>query len=129
MLYSFLHRECCKTSFIRCFIVTAENLVGPVVFLFFCSWWPAEEYLFAALRWDFFCLDFLFFIWTFTNYVTAREGGGYFLTRHYQFHPLHRHLDIRRAITAGSSPLHIASSRTRTGNRDVANIATDWGEE
>ena len=38
-----------KTSFIRYFIVTAENLIWPVVFLFFYSWWPAEEYLFAAL--------------------------------------------------------------------------------
>ena len=27
---------------------------------------------------------------------------------------LHRHLDISRSITAESSPLHIASSRTRT---------------
>ena len=36
------------TSFIRYFIVTAENLIW-LVFLFFCSWWPAEKYLFAAL--------------------------------------------------------------------------------
>ena len=41
-LNSFLHRACFKTSFIRCFIT--------VVFLFFCSWIPAEEYLFAALK-------------------------------------------------------------------------------
>ena len=34
----------------------------------------------------------------------------------YHFHPLHRHLDISRKITTESSPLHIASSRTRTGN-------------
>ena len=34
----------------------------------------------------------------------------------YHFHPLHRHLDISRAITAESSPLHIASSQIRTGN-------------
>ena len=34
----------------------------------------------------------------------------------YHFHPLHRHLDISWAITAESSPLHIASSRTQTGN-------------
>ena len=32
------------------------------------------------------------------------------------FHLLHRHLDISRAITVQSSPLHIASSQTRTGN-------------
>ena len=34
-----LHRECCKTSFICCFIVTNKNLIWSVVFLFFCSWW------------------------------------------------------------------------------------------
>ena len=40
-----------KTSFIHCFIVVAENLTWPMVFSFFCSWWPAEEwYLFAVLE-------------------------------------------------------------------------------
>ena len=34
----YLLRECRKTSFIRCFIVTAENLIWPVVFSFFCLW-------------------------------------------------------------------------------------------
>ena len=38
------------------------------------------------------------------------------LTPLYHFHPLHRHLDISRTITAESSPLHVASSRTRTRN-------------
>ena len=31
-----------KTSFIY-FIVTAENLIWLMVFLFFCPWWPAKE--------------------------------------------------------------------------------------
>ena len=53
---------------------------------------------------------------TFTIHGTAGEGGGYLLTPLYHFHLLHRHLDISRAIAAGSSPLHIAGSRTRTGN-------------
>ena len=44
------------------------------------------------------------------------EGEGISLTSHYHFHPLHRHLDISRAITAESSPLHMAGRRTRTGN-------------
>ena len=52
----------------------------------------------------------------FTNHRTAGEGEGNSLTPHYHFRPLHRHLDISRAITVGSSPLRIASSRTRTGN-------------
>ena len=44
------------------------------------------------------------------------KGEGIYLTPHYHFLLLHRHLDISRAFTAESSPLHIASSRTRTGN-------------
>ena len=53
----------------------------------------------------------------FTNHRTAGGGGGHFLSPHYHFHRLHRHLDISRAITAESSHLHIgSSSRTRTGN-------------
>ena len=66
-----------------------------------------------------FLLSFLFFFYlgffslTFTNHRTAREGGSISLTPHYH-HPLYRHLNISRAITAESSPLHIAGSRTRT---------------
>ena len=44
------------------------------------------------------------------------KGEGISLTPNYHFHPPHRHLDISRAIAAESSPLHIASSWTRTGN-------------
>ena len=47
----------------------------------------------------FFSLDFL--SRTFTNHRTIGEGG-ISLTPHYHFHPLHRHLDINRAITAES---------------------------
>ena len=69
----------------------------------------------------FFCLSFL--SRTFTIHRTAGEGGGYIsLTPLYNFHQLHRHLGISRAITAESSPLYIASSRTRIWNRaQVAN--------
>ena len=65
---------------------------------------------------------FLFFsIWVFFHEhsrFTGQQGKGegIYLTPLYHFHPLHRHLDISRAITAESSPLHIAGSRTRTGN-------------
>ena len=44
------------------------------------------------------------------------KGEGISLTPHYHFHPLHGHLDFIQSITAESSPLHIASSRTRNGN-------------
>ena len=64
---------------------------------------------------------FFFSIWIFSydhSRITGLQGKGegISLTPHYHFHPLHRHLDISRAITAESSPLHIARSRTRTGN-------------
>ena len=38
------------------------------------------------------------------------------LTPLYHFYPLHRHLDISRAIITGSSPLLIAGGQTRTEN-------------
>ena len=44
------------------------------------------------------------------------KGEGIPLPPHYHFHPLHRPLDNSHAITAESSPLHLASSRTRTEN-------------
>ena len=73
----------------------------------------------------------LFFsIWVFSHNhsrITGLQGKGedISLTARYHFPPLHRHLDIIRAITAESLPLHIRTSRTRTGNlwflRAVAN--------
>ena len=64
---------------------------------------------------------FFFSIWVFFHEhsrFTGQQGNGeaIFVTPLYQFHPLHRHLNITGVITTGSSSLHIASSRTRTGN-------------
>ena len=61
-------------------------------------------YIFISL-----CLGFL--LRTFTNHRTAGQGGEHFFD--YYFYPFHRHRS--RTITAESSPLHIASSRTRIG--------------
>ena len=53
---------------------------------------------------------------TFSIHRTAEEGEYLSsLTPDYHFHPLHRHLDIRWAITAESLPLHIARSQIQTG--------------
>ena len=46
----------------------------------------------------------------------SRGSGAISLTPLYHFHPIHRHLDISREVTADSSRLHIANSRNRTGN-------------
>ena len=65
---------------------------------------------------------YIFFsIWVFFHAhsrFTGQEGNGegVYLTPLNHFHPLHRHLGISRMITADSSPLLIASSRTGTGN-------------
>ena len=41
---------------------------------------------------------------TFTKHRTAEKGGeNISLTPHYHFHPLHRHLDVSRAITSEST--------------------------
>ena len=66
-------------------------------------------------------LRHFFSIWVFFykhSRITGLQGKGegISLTPHYHFHPFHRHLDISRVITAESSLLHIASSRTWAGN-------------
>ena len=53
----------------------------------------------------FFYLGFLSSTSRFTR--QQGKGEGIYLTPLYHFHPLHRHLDISREITAESSPLHI----------------------
>ena len=69
--------------------------------------------------WPHYNLRFFFSIWILFHKhpgITGLQGKGDGIPfPHYHFHPLHRHLDIDRA-SAGGSPLHIASSRTRTGN-------------
>ena len=64
---------------------------------------------------------FFFSLWVFFHNhsrIIGLQGKGedISLTPHYHCHPLHKQLDISGAITAGSSPLHIGSSRTQTGN-------------
>ena len=68
-----------------------------------------------------FSFFFFFSIWVFFHAQSPftgqqGKGEGIFLTTLRHFHPLHRQLDISGAITAESSPLQIACSRTLTGN-------------
>ena len=44
------------------------------------------------------------------NFACRGRGRAFLFTPHYYFHPLHRHLDISRAITAESSPVIVYSS-------------------
>ena len=66
-------------------------------------------------------VSIFFSIWVFFHEhlrFTGQQGKGeaISLSPLYQFHPLHRHVDISRAITAEGSPLHKTSRRTRTRN-------------
>ena len=47
---------------------------------------------------------------------TSRKAGRPILTPFYHIHPFHEHLNIRWAIIAERSSLHISSGRTPTGN-------------
>ena len=69
-------------------------------------------FCFFVFLFVFFCL----FLSRTLSRITGRQGKGEGIssTTHYHFHPVHRHLGISRAIVAGSSPLHMASSRART---------------
>ena len=64
---------------------------------------------------------YFFFLWGFFFHKHSQitglpgKGEGISLILHYHFHRLRRHLDISRAITAESSPLHIASARLEPG--------------
>ena len=78
-------------------------------------YWCTSVFLFC------FCFLFFFSIWLFFckhSWCTGQQGKGegIYLTPLYHFHQLHRHLDTSWVITAENSTLHIASSRTRTGN-------------
>ena len=74
----------------------------------------------CKIKTPFFSFFFYLFFFFFHEHsrFTGQQGKGedIYLTPLYHFYPLHRHLDISRAVTAESSPLHIASSRTRTRN-------------
>ena len=69
----------------------------------------------AASRIEVAICFFYFYFYYFSTWVffhehsrftgQQRKGEGIYLTPLYHFHPLHRHLDISRAITAESSPL------------------------
>ena len=104
------------TKGINCFNPTTINLMVP------SSSTPTHSDWLILCRFSQMHFIHLFFFHlgflsrTFTNHKTAGKGEGISLIPHYHFHPLHRHLDISRAMTAESSPLHITSSRAQVLN-------------
>ena len=89
-------------------------------FLVIINFWKILPLLSMSNKWMHVFLGF-FSVWVFfhehSRFIGQQgKGEGIYLTPLYHFHPLDRHLDISQAIAAKSSPLHIASSRTRSGN-------------
>ena len=71
-----------------------------------------------VLRRDLFYFLFYlgFLLWTLTIHRQQGKGEAISLNPLYHFHSFYRQWDISRVIAADRSPLHIASSRTRTGS-------------
>ena len=82
---------------IQCYMLITISTFIIIIFLIF------------VLSFCFFCFP----IWVFFqehSRLTGQQGNGegICLTLLYHVHPLHRHLDFSREITAEGSPLHIA---------------------
>ena len=106
--------------------IIPKKITWHLVYKFMCNWCNATCYgsqkdnslleLLSNLVWYLFFSICVFF--HNHSWITELQERGecISLTPHYHFHPLHRHLDISRAITTECSPLHIGSSRTQTEN-------------
>ena len=71
----------------------------------------------AAISIHIYFFSIWFFSWNHSQITGLQEKEeGISITPYYHSHSLHRHLDINRAITTESSPLHIGSRGTRTRN-------------
>ena len=110
-------------------IITLNHYYYQVLKNFFCYYcyfyhhYQYHYYNYVSIHHHFFS------IWVFFHEhsrITGLQGKGEGipLSPRDHFQLLHRHLDISRAITAESSPLHIASSRTRA---EIANHSATRG--
>ena len=92
----------------------------PIINLFLMLMLKKPVFFNVKLELLFFLFFFLsgFFFFHEHSRFTGQQGKreGIYLTPLYHFHLLHRHLGISRTVTAETSPLHIASSWTRTWN-------------
>ena len=105
------------TNIVRC--IYPENAgVSPFYFPSSCTPEVVSEVLMKValvlqsqvFRISFFYLGFLSQI-TFTNHRAAWERGGHFFNSSLPLPSASKHIDISRAITAESSPLHIEVNR------------------
>ena len=91
------------------FVVHFEQTIPVNIYLFKVNGRRLDKGVQFFFFFFFFYLGFL--SRTFTNHRTAGEVGGHFFNSSLPLPPASQ-LDISQAITAESSPLHIAGSRT-----------------
>ena len=97
--------------------ITIQKIICKLECRDFCFLLILQQLKLKRSGWEFLFFSIWLFFYEHSRFTGQQgKGEGIYLTRLYHFHPLHRHLDISWAITAESSPLHIAGSRTRTGN-------------
>ena len=106
------HRTSCSNFFLKSTMLNAQKDLQR-----------SHSFMVNVLIWQFNNSNCSFFFYlgfllrTFTIHKTAAKGGGYlFNSSLYYSYPLCRHLNISRVTTAENSPLHVASSRSRTEN-------------
>ena len=116
-----------KTCFLKVYRISYRKQLQPlkIIFGLTCNFTINEllqyDIVFKALE----RLKILFFsIWEFFHNhsrITGLQGKkeGISLTPHYHFHPLRRHLNISRTITAESSTMHIGSNWTQAGRKSL----------
>ena len=101
----------------HCMWQSSHFMLPKYFILFFLSNGEMFRYQISTKKWYYIPI---FFVWVFfhkhSRITWLRGKEGISVTPHCHFQLLHIHLDISRVIIAESSPLHIASSRTRTGN-------------
>ena len=100
----------CKTQSFYIFLTFLLIIITLIVVSIYC-------YLIKyRVKKNIYCHFFLGFLSrTFVSHRTAGEGGGHLFNSSLPL-PAASDTDINRVITAESSPLHIASSQTLTGN-------------
>ena len=89
----------------------------------------SHSFMVNVLIWQFHnsnCSFFCYLGFLSQTFSTGQQGKGEVicLTLLYYSYPLCRHLNISRATAVENSPLHIASSRSRTGNLSTSHVYT-----
>ena len=113
--YEAILRGLASTSIDSSFFVTWLHFQFKVLTRYSQYFWLLRIYLVGPCNFVNFIRNFFFSIWVFPHdhsRITGLQGKGDGSSLAPHHHPFQRHLDINRAITADSAPLHISSNQT-----------------